>query len=215
MPWGVAAPAPSQLGDLADHAAYRAGCGRDHHGLAPLGRAYVEQADVRRNARHPRRTEVGAQGDALRLHPSQAGAVRNRMRLPAEWADHLVALGKGGVARAQHLAHGSAHHDLADLHRLRVGPARVHAHAHVRIERQPEAAHQQLSLARLGHGGLDQPEVRFLGLTRRAARQHYLETMHARTIHRSAARSDGGSLRAARSGRLAPGGSLRAARARR
>jgi len=65
---------------------------------------------------------------------------------------------------AYHRADHAAHHGGADLDRRRVGLGRVHAPAHVRVERQIARLDQYLAGADRRHRPLDQLEITLLGI---------------------------------------------------
>jgi hypothetical protein len=85
-------------GDLSDDAAHRPGRPGHQHGLARLGPADIEQAEVRGQTAD---TE-GAQMHGCRCHGGvdcvDAVAVGPRIALHAEYPGHVVADGESGMA---------------------------------------------------------------------------------------------------------------------
>ncbi len=59
--------AACRLGELADHAADRAGGGGYHHRFAGLRRADLLHAEVGRESRHPEAAQVGGKRGARRI----------------------------------------------------------------------------------------------------------------------------------------------------
>ncbi len=104
----------------------------------------------------PSAVEIGA---AAGIELAQAGAVRERVFLPAAKAQHDVAHREFGIARGDDVADRAADHRLPDFGGLGIGLRRAHAAAHVRVERQIADAHQHLAVAGLGHRTLRELEI--------------------------------------------------------
>ena len=174
-PAGQADDAASQaLGQLPDHTAHRAAGGTDHHRLAGLGLDDGHQPDPGGDARHADRAQVGRQRHAAGVDLAPHRRLRRvdqRIVLPAARAHDLVADLEGRVLRGQHLADAAALHHRIQRLWLRVALAVVHAPAHVRVQAHEMVAHQHLAVLQLGHRGLDQLEVRWVGLAGGARNQ--------------------------------------------
>src|ERR1700691_1056122 len=77
--------------------------------------------------------------------PLQTLCAADREFLPTARRHHQLARLKLGVARLDDAANAAAGHDLSDCDRRGIRGSIVHAYAHVRIERQPERAHEHPS----------------------------------------------------------------------
>ena len=153
------------LGDLADGRADRAGGPGDQHGVAVLGAAHVEQAEVRGHAGHAEDAEVrGQRGPVAGGDLEDAGAVGDRVVLDAERALHQVALGKALVARGDHAAEGQRAHRLADLDGRQVRGACAHPPAHRGVDRDVRDLDDELAVGGFRQRHLREPEVGCLGL---------------------------------------------------
>ncbi len=103
----------------------------------------------------------------------------------AKGAADEVALGERRVAGLDHPSERERSHHLADLDRRHVRAAGVHPAAHRRVQRDVRDLDDELAVAGVGHGALDEVEVRVLdvadgagGETQLAA--HGCEALHAR-----------------------------------
>ena len=95
----------SALGDLARDLADRAGGRGDHHGLAGLGPADLEQREIGGEARQAQVAERALDRALLRVDLAGALSVQDRILLPAEpEALDDLAGPEVRVVRAQHLA---------------------------------------------------------------------------------------------------------------
>ncbi len=141
------------LGQLADHAADRARRRRHQHGVARLGGADVEQAEVGGQpgqAEHPqivgqRRAGVGGQ-------PLEMRRLHGRVALHADDAVDEIANRQVGAAAVDDPADTGGAKHLAQLHRWDVRADVVHPPAHRRIERQIDHLDHDLAVAGLAHG---------------------------------------------------------------
>ena len=86
------------LGDLADGGADRPGGGRNDDGFARLGLADDGEPGVGGHARHAEHAQRGRERRALGIELAQAGAVGERVFLPAGVREHDVAHGEVLVA---------------------------------------------------------------------------------------------------------------------
>jgi hypothetical protein len=135
------------LRDLPDEGAHRPCCGRNDDCFAGLGLADVEEARVGRHPRHAEDAERSRHRRQGRIKLAQAGAVRDRMRLPAGHAENDVAGREPLVAGAHDFAHRAARHHLVDLDWLRIGLRRAHAAPHVGVEGKVKRPQQHLAVA--------------------------------------------------------------------
>ncbi len=150
-----------ELRELSDHAADRARSSGDDDGLARLRLGDVEQAHPGGDPGHAEHAERIRGRRPRGVHLAHARAVGDGVLLPAERSGHEVALSEAWMPRFDHLADRAAGHHLAELDVLRVRLLRVHAAAHVRVEREPVIADQELAVAGLGQRHCLEPEVRF------------------------------------------------------
>src|SRR5450759_3793513 len=96
--------------------------------------ADLEQPHVSGHTRHPENTECGLNWCSRWFDLLQAGAIGQRMGLPASPAYDDVALGEPGDVRGNHFADRAALHHIADANRLGVGWRIAHPTAHVGVE---------------------------------------------------------------------------------
>lgn len=151
-------PAALEPGDLPGNAAHRTGGAGDHHGLAVLRLADVEQREVGGHAGHAQRREIAWQRRAGRVDLVETLGLADEIVLHAEGAVDVVAGLEAGVLRNQHLADAERTHHLADPHRRDVGAGVVHPAAHRRVQRQVLVLHQDLALGRFAERGFDETE---------------------------------------------------------
>src|SRR5581483_1166457 len=177
---GAAAP---QLRELAHDAAHRARGGRDHHGFARLRPADLLQAEVGRHPGHAEDAEVVAERRRRAVHPRRL--LRRAEELPAERREDVLALLQLRIPGLQHFAHRLPHHHLAQLDALGVALRVAHAAAHVRVEREPQVAHQHLALGGRRQRRLLHAEVVLRHPAGRAARQHDAAVAHQSRAKRS------------------------------
>src|SRR5262245_34813083 len=177
----------ANLRELADGRADRAGGGGDHDRFAGLGLAEIVEADVRRHARHAEHAERRGDRRRLRIQPDRperphprAGTLGDVVRLPAAVAEDEVSGSKRGVARLHDLADGSTDHGLAELDRGRIRLHVAHSAAHIRIQREPDRAHEDLAVLRLGHGCIGNLEIGRPGLPDGTTREQHAAVGHAR-----------------------------------
>ena len=145
------------LRNLADDRADRTGGGGDHDGLAGLGLADMEQAEI-----------GGQPGDAVdaeqmrhRLHLRHLGQVlcrHGRIILPAGIAEHDVARLEVRRFRGHDFGDAAAGHHGVGFDRGAIGGA-VHPGPVGGIERDVARPHQRLAIPRLGHGRLRHLEM--------------------------------------------------------
>jgi Proline racemase len=164
-----------ELGDLARDLADRAGRGRDHHGLAGLRPADLEEREIGGQTRQAEVAQRAVDRPLAGIDLARALRAEERVFLPAE-AEALDDLAgpEVGVPRAQHLADPAAGHEVADLDARGVVAGRADAAAHVGIDREIARPHQDLARPRLGHWPLDQAPVVGLGQAVRVRRQQPL-----------------------------------------
>ena len=143
--------AAHDLADLAHHLADRAGRRRDDDGLARLGLADIEQAEIGGHARHAEHAVGGRDRRQRGIDLAQSRPPADRIFLPAQPVLDDVAHGEARIARLHHLADGAAGHHLAQPDRRRIGRGVAHAAALVGIERQIGDLDQHLAVLRLGH----------------------------------------------------------------
>src|SRR6266403_939531 len=175
----------ADLRELADDGADGAGGGGHDDGLTGLGLGDVVEAHVRRQAGHAEDAERGGDRRRLRVElerterpDARAGGLRDVVRLPATVGEHEIARREGGVARFHHLADGAADHRLSQLHGRRVRLHVVHPAAHVRIQREPDGAHEDVALLRLGQRRVDDLEIARLGLAHGTVAQQHAAVRH-------------------------------------
>ena len=116
----------------------------------------------------PSAVETGAIGDRA----AQAAAVREARGSASRRGRARCRPRRSCGLSRRHLAHGAALHHLVDGFRLGVGRPLVHASTHVRIERQPERAHEHLSGAGQRLGKFLNAEILRGGFALRARREH-------------------------------------------
>jgi len=147
-----------ELGELAGHAAHRAGRAGDEHHVARLQGGDVEQADVGGQRGHAEDSEVSRGGKAgyvgylLRVPGGQY-----RLLAPAQIVQDQIALGQVGRPGLDDRADRAALQRLPQLERRDVGLGVVHPAAHVGVHRHEQVAHPHLPVGefrpgRLGHG---------------------------------------------------------------
>ncbi|MCY1298223.1 hypothetical protein D9M70_476970 [compost metagenome] len=146
-------------GDLADGRADGAACGGHDDRLARLRLADRQQSCIGGEAGHAQNAERGRQRCRRRIELAQVRTARQRIALPAGMGEHEITVAEIRVARAHDAGNCAALHNRADLHRLGIGPAGVHAPAHVGIEREVEDFEQNLAFGRLRDCRLDDAEV--------------------------------------------------------
>jgi 6-phospho-beta-glucosidase len=126
-----------ELGDLAGHAAHRAGRAGDEHYVARLQRGDVEQADVGRQRGHAEHPQV-----SRRRQPRSAGYVGELLRVPggqdrlvppAQIVQDQVTLGQVGRSALDDRPDRAALQRLPQLERRDVGLGVVHPAAHVGV----------------------------------------------------------------------------------
>ena len=143
-------PGALQFRDLSHRRADRAAGRGDHDGFARLRLGDLVQAHIRGETGHAIHAQCGGQRHGTRIQPAlKQAAIGDDMRLPAAVRQHHVAGAEVRMARIDHFRHRAAVHHLADLDRLGVGTAGIHAAAHVRVQREVAVAQQHLALA--GH----------------------------------------------------------------
>jgi hypothetical protein len=133
------------LRQLAGHRADRARGGRDDDGLAGFRLADVAEPDIGGHPRHAEHAERGGDRRLGRVELQQSAAQNRAVELPAIAAGGIVAGAEIGVVRAHHLADDATLDDLADLGGLGIGPHPADAAAHIRVEREIDAAQQDLA----------------------------------------------------------------------
>jgi len=106
--------------DLADDAPYRPSRARHDDGLARLGAADVEQAEVRGHARHSEHAEVAREGRALQIGAEHRAGVEHRIFLHTGHTGHVVTDGEAIIARSDDAAGTAGSHHLAQSHRRHV-----------------------------------------------------------------------------------------------
>ncbi len=149
------------LGDLAGHAAHRAGRAGDEHHVALFQLGDVEQAHVGGQRGHAEHAQVGGRGQPScgghlpRLPGGQDGLVP-----PAQHVQDQVAFGQVRRAGLDDRADRAALQRLAQPERRDVGLHVVHPAAHVRVDRHEQVAHPDLPVGELGPVRLGQREVR-------------------------------------------------------
>ena len=70
------------------------------------------------------------------------------MVLPAPVAGYIILRLQAWIARFDYLAHGSAHHDIANVDRISVGPNASDAATHVGIDGEVDCLDEDLSRLR-------------------------------------------------------------------
>src|SRR5882724_4842944 len=175
----------ADLRELADDGADGAGGGGHDDGLTRLGLGDVVEAHVRRQAGHAEDAERGGNRRRLRVElertegpDARAGGLRDVVRLPATVREHEIARREGGVARFHHLADGAADHRLSQLHGRRIRLHVVHPATHVGIDREPDGAHEDVALLRLGQRRVDDLEIARLGLAHGTVAQQHAAVRH-------------------------------------
>ena len=133
-------PRTVALRKLTGHGANRARCGRHDDGLAGFRLADIGEADIGGHARHPQNAERGRDRRLLRVELQEAIARHCAVELPAITAHRVVAFAETGVVRVRDLADDTALDDLADFGGAGIGALSADAAAHVRVERQIDAA---------------------------------------------------------------------------
>ena len=151
--------ATMQFGELADHAADRAGGRRHENGLAGLRLADGVQPDIRGHAGHAENAEVVRQRCRAFRHFVQPGSVTERVVLPAKHAADKIALRIVLVATGDYLADNACLQHFPDLKRRYIGFRLVHASAHVGIDGHEDVADQQLPLSHLRYRFFGQREI--------------------------------------------------------
>ena len=151
------------LRDLSHGRADRAGGGRDDYGLPGPGPAYVEQPEIRRQAGHSQHTERRGDRRGLGIDSYQRLSFSDRILLPTQIGEDHIPFLITVVARLQHTAHNTAHHELAELDRRRIGFDVPHPASHIRVHREVDDLNEAFSVSRRADGRADQSEVRFLG----------------------------------------------------
>src|ERR1700682_5800582 len=98
------------------------------------------------------RTDPGAGRDRRlgRVQLQEAIAGDRAVELPAIAAHRVIAVVEIGMVGANDLADDAALDDVADLSRFGIGAHPADAAAHIRVERQIDAAQQNLALLGLG-----------------------------------------------------------------
>ena len=107
----------------------------------------------------PSTPQRGRQRRFGRIELDQALARNRAVKLPAMAAKDIIARLEGGVARAHDLADDPAFHDRADFDRFGIGACRTDATAHIGVERQIDAAHQDLAVAGVRDRGIGNREI--------------------------------------------------------
>ena len=154
--------APGDLRELADDLADRPGRSGDDDGVARLGLADVEEAEVGGEAGRPEDVQRGLRRRQVGIELSERAAAGDGVVLPAELPDDEVARREARILALDDLPDRLPRHRLAHLGRLRVRARRAHPPAHVRVEREPLRAHEHLAGPRRRHRALDEREVRLL-----------------------------------------------------
>ncbi len=152
--------ATHQLGDLAHDRTRGPGRAGDHHRVAGLGLAHLDEGQVGRLAGAAQHAQRRGRRHALG-NPGQPGAVQHRDLAPAGGAGHQVTRREVRVTRFQDLAQARARHQAADLHRVHIAGDILHPALLRRIEGQPVGAQLHLPLAHRRHSRRLQPPVIF------------------------------------------------------
>ncbi len=129
-------------GELADDSADRPRSGRYDNGLAALRPADLAEPDIGGEPRHAQYAERRRQRRLVGIELEEVLCRHHAIELPPVAAVNIVALAKAGIARAHDLPDDPALHDGADVDRLRIGARSADAAAHIRVEREIDAAHQ-------------------------------------------------------------------------
>jgi hypothetical protein len=150
----------AQSRDLSGEAADRAGGAGDEHRVALLQFADLDKPGVRGQARHTQHTEVRRPWREVRIDPADLVRGGDGVLAPSQAVQHSVAGGEVRGVRGDDDAHRAALERCTHLERRDVGLDVVHPASHVRVDRHELVADQHLAIARLGHVGLDEAEVR-------------------------------------------------------
>ena len=140
-----------------------AGGAGDEDGLAGLGVAEVEEADVGGEAGAAEGAEVVLGMGVGGVELFEGGAGGGEDLAPAEAAADEVAGGEVGVAGVEDAADGAAVADVVELPGVGVAWGVAHAAAHVRVDGHPEVADEDVAVGGLGVGGADEAEVGGVG----------------------------------------------------
>ena len=157
------------LGDLADDRANRPGGAGDEDGLARLGLADLQEADIGGKAGHAGDAEEGLGRQVGRrqlAHCERCRGCRERLP-PARHRTHKVAGFVTWITGGDDFAHGAAGHGLTQFEAGGVALRLVHAAAHVGVDRHPEVAHLDLAVGRIGRFDRCQLEIRGFGFAHR------------------------------------------------
>jgi hypothetical protein len=104
-----------------------------------------EQPHVGGHTRHPEDAECGLNWCSRGFNLLQAGAIGQRIGLPASTAYDDIAFGEPGDVRGNHFADGAALHHIADANRLGVGRRIAHPAAHIGVKGKPQRTQQDLA----------------------------------------------------------------------
>src|SRR6185295_747277 len=144
-----------QARDLADRLPDRAGRARDHHRVARLRLAHLQQTEVGGHAGHaeriqPLRERADAKVDLVDAYAREILAVDQAILLNAETAADRVAEGKFRILRGDNLTYAARAHHFADADWRNVASPLVHPAAHGRIQRKLQDLYQHLPVGRVG-----------------------------------------------------------------
>ncbi len=168
------------LGELTGDSANRPRSGRYDNGLAALRPADLAEPDIGGEPRHAQYAERRRQRRLVGIELEEVLCRHRAIELPPIAAVNIIALAKAGIARAHDLPDDPTLHDGADFDRLRVGAHPADAAAHIRIEREIDAAHQYLAIARIRHRPVGNLEI---SGRRRAGRAPFQQHLSVPVFH--------------------------------